>query len=122
MNESDFVRLVNTVARHIAREDERDEVRDEMFARMDETLAQLKADSGLLMAKYNAELEAKRLQEEALAAARKKREERWEKIRTSVLGWMIVGMLGWFVTTGVAVVKSSTLLTYITSWLESGHQ
>lgn len=122
MNESDFVSLVSTVAQHIAREDERDEIRDEMFARMDETLAQLKVDSGLLMAKYNAELEAKRAQEEALAALRKKREERWEKIRTSVLGWVIVGTLGWFVTTGVAVVKSSSLLSYITSWLENGHQ
>lgn len=122
MNESDFVSLVNTVATHIAREDERDEIRDKLFDRMDKTLAQLKTDSGLLMAKYNAELEAKRLQEEALAAARKKKEERWEKIRTSVLGWVIVGTLGWFVTTGVAVVKGSSLLTYITSWLESGHR
>jgi biotin carboxyl carrier protein len=122
MNESDFVSLVNTVATHIAREDERDEIRDKLFDRMDKTLAQLKIDSGLLMAKYNAELEAKRLQEEALAAARKKKEERWEKIRTSVLGWVIVGTLGWFVTTGVAVVKGSSLLTYITSWLESGHR
>lgn len=122
MNESDFVSLVQTVAQHIAREDERDEIRDELFDRMDRTLAQLKIDSGLLMAKYNAEQEAKRLHEEALAAARKKKEERWEKIRTSVLGWVIVGTLGWFVTTGVAVVKSSSLLTYITSWLENGHQ
>ena len=122
MEEGDFVELVEKVTRHIAREDARDEMRDAMFARMEATLTQLKADSGLLMAKYNEELEAKRLNDEAVAALRKKKEERWEKIRTSVLGWMIVGTLGWFVSTGVAVVKGSSLLSYITSWLESGQR
>ncbi len=116
MDEKDFVALVATVATHIAREDERDEVRDKLFARMNETLVQLKHDSDLLMAEYKAIQEEKRRIAEAQQLAMATRGARWEKIRTSVIGWMIVGTLGWFVTTGVAVVKSSHIMEYIKDW------
>lgn len=117
MDEKDFVALVATVSTHIAAEDARNKVRDELFARMDATLGQIKRDSDLLMAEYRTIQEEKRRIAEAQQLAAATRGARWEKIRTSVIGWMIVGTLGWLVSTGVAVVKGSHLLEYVKSWV-----
>ncbi len=91
--------LFATVTAHIAREDERDAQRDELFARMDAALTKLSQEHAEMLRDWREQQDAK-----------KRRRETWEKVRTSVLGWIVVAVLGWIVSIGVAAATKAGLV------------
>lgn len=103
MSEDQLQALLQTVAEHIAREDVRDTQRDVLFARFDTTLAQLSAEHAEMLRDWR-----------ELQAVKQRRRELWDKVRTSVAGWIVVAIIGWLVSIGVAAaVKSGLVPTWV---------
>ena len=86
--------LSERVTAHISREDARDEERDKLFARLDAGMEQLKSEHVEMLRDWREQIEQRR-----------HRRETWLRLRSSVAGWIVVGILGWIVATGATIAE-----------------
>lgn len=97
-NDEQLNGLLETVTAHIAREDARDEQRDAMFERMEASLSKLSEEHAEMLRDWRAQ-----------QALKQRRRELWDKVRTSVVGWIVVALIGWLVSIGVAAAVKAGL-------------